>query len=568
MKNIFSKKNLNLFVGTLFIFGSTVQKVLAVDECVTLESAIKAFGDNDLVNNFNSQNYQNCCDYTEVTCSVINNEIHITGFKITNLNTFSSTGGESAAIDALSNLPYLTTLEISSSPFSKMPSNFDKLKNLKNLILSNNSYDGGLPEQVSRLSNLEKFDISKNYLNGNIPASYCQLKNLKHLILNGNRLTGTIPYCFKNLENLIELKLESNFDIEGYVPLIPNISSCNYQFTNLCSLKSSKCKTNISGCTEEKIKSTNTNNGNPDPNSGEFDNEVDTGNNKLSTLTSSYTDTSSKINDESDNIFNSFLRLFYTTLGLMILIPITIIVIIIIIIVCVVKKNEKNKKKRYNVLVANSNSQETTTETVNITYTQFVVGNTNNDSSSTQNEDDSTSNNPPPSSNVTANDAPPTPTSTYVQPPITSTPYMPQPVAGAAYVPQPIPTSYVAQPAYIPQPVPGAPYMPQPIPQPMPGYVPQASMPPVTPYPPAVPEPEIARCNNVLSLLDELNSPSSNKVDTLFFEMSDKWDRYGLKCPMMIHFFFNVHLFVLQTILISQHLDYGVFLAFQMAFYM
>jgi len=65
--------------------------------------------------------------------------------------------------------------------------------------------------------------------------------------------------------------------MKGYVPLIPNLKTCDYSLTDLCYLQSAQCtgfkQESIHGCTEKAIQETNYSNGNPDPESNEFEGE-------------------------------------------------------------------------------------------------------------------------------------------------------------------------------------------------------------------------------------------------------------------------------------------------------
>ncbi|OUM62227.1 hypothetical protein PIROE2DRAFT_11541, partial [Piromyces sp. E2] len=65
-------------------------------------------------------------------------------------------------------------------------------------------------------------------------------------------------------------------DLKGYVPLLSNIKTCDYSNTNLCNLKSSKCKSGSNNCIAKDIDETNEENGNPNPDSDVFDNESST----------------------------------------------------------------------------------------------------------------------------------------------------------------------------------------------------------------------------------------------------------------------------------------------------
>ncbi|ORX76939.1 L domain-like protein [Anaeromyces robustus] len=276
MELIFSIKFKIFIIVITLIFD----KVIA-DDCVFFEKALDTFSSkytNYVKDDFTNQNVSNCCDYRQVTCNTIDNEIHITGIDFDDLHIEPI---NPECITLLSNLKYLTTLKINNS--DNFPNDINKLTSLKTLKFNGIGLnDIEFPETISELTNLEVLDLSDNYhIKGKIPQSICNLKNLKTLNLEDCSIEGTIPYCFKDMTKLEELNLKSN-EIHGYVPLMPNIKSCNYEWTKVCYLKSTKCKmgTIISyhDCTKEDIESTNRENGNPNPNSNEFDNEIGSSN--------------------------------------------------------------------------------------------------------------------------------------------------------------------------------------------------------------------------------------------------------------------------------------------------
>jgi hypothetical protein len=273
-------KFLKIFLSTAILVGSVIaddQEVEKTDaniseDCKHLEAAINLLG-NDLKETYFSKKLSNCCEYNEIVCSEVDGQNHIVTIKFDNHKSFDKK--ESEAFDELSNLNYLTTLQMVNFMFSTgLPKSIGKFKKLENLILNHNTFHTDIPEEIGNIKSLVKIDLSFNYLTGNIPPSFATLENLKSLNLGNNRLEGPLPYYFKNLTNLQEMKLNGNIGLRGYVPLIPNISNCDYDLTNLCNLKSSKCSSAFFGCSMEMINQTNSENGNPFPNSDEFVKEV------------------------------------------------------------------------------------------------------------------------------------------------------------------------------------------------------------------------------------------------------------------------------------------------------
>jgi len=275
-------KILKILLSTAILVGSVIaddQEEAKADaniseDCKYLENAINLLG-NDLKKTYFNQKLSDCCGFNEIVCSEVDGQNHIVTIKFDNHKSFD--GKESEAIDELTNLNYLTTLQMVNFMFSTgLPKTIGKFKKLENLILNHNTFHTDIPEDIGNVKSLVKIDLSYNYLTGKIPPSFATLENLKSLNLGNNRLEGPLPYYFKNLTKLQDMKLNGNIGLRGYVPLIPNISTCDYDLTNLCNLKSSKCSSAFFGCSMEMINSTNSENGNPFPNSQEFINEVNT----------------------------------------------------------------------------------------------------------------------------------------------------------------------------------------------------------------------------------------------------------------------------------------------------
>jgi len=266
--SLLSKKCFCLIIASLLLFGMGIPRVMAND-CDPFARAIEFLGD-QIKKDF--LNADNCCSFSAVNCNSLN---HITKIKIKNYR--DDNADLDSAIKELSSLGYLESLELTNFITNEkhgIPKSLGNLKHLKTLIFSGNSLDfagSSIPEEISYLTQLVTLDLSNNDLQGSIPKSFGKLKNLKNLNLSKNNLSGTIPYDFKDLINLNELKLDYNTNIKGYVPLLSNLSNCGYNLTNLCYLPNAACKSTIKNCTSEDIKSTNSQNGSPYPNSENFE---------------------------------------------------------------------------------------------------------------------------------------------------------------------------------------------------------------------------------------------------------------------------------------------------------
>ncbi|ORX77269.1 L domain-like protein [Anaeromyces robustus] len=230
------------------------------NDCQILENAINKLKGKDDKNILNSQNsivnqdFNNCCQNNGISCEVIDN----------NNNNVTE-----MFFEELANLKYLYSLTIINS------------KNINYI-----------PENIGNLYSLKKLVISKSFLSGTIPKTIGKLENLTELNLNNNQLSGVIPNEFKNLNHLEKLDLSFNVNLDGYVPLLPNIKSCNYLGTELCNLKNSNCISNDVYCTTDEIKNANNINGisntdiNNDFNDNIFNKEVEDKNDKKESMLS------------------------------------------------------------------------------------------------------------------------------------------------------------------------------------------------------------------------------------------------------------------------------------------
>jgi len=204
---VFLKRNISYVLASLLLLGT---KVMASDnDCSTLKDVMQYLND-DLNNSFN---VDKCCEFNGVVC---NNNKEVTGLRFNNI--------------------------------PKIP---DARKALDN---------------ISLLKNLSFLDLADNKMGGLFPQQVCSMTNLKSLNLANNTFTGTVPYSCKDLQNLEQINLEGN-DLTGYLPYYPNLKGCSYKTSGLCNVVNAHCKSSAHDCTEEDIKNTNSQNGNPDSNS-------------------------------------------------------------------------------------------------------------------------------------------------------------------------------------------------------------------------------------------------------------------------------------------------------------
>jgi len=126
-------------------------------------------------------------------------------------------------------------------------------------------------EKIGNLKELTYLDLSNDNLGGNFPKEICGLTKLTNLNLSNNNLSGAIPYDCKALQNLQQLNLAGNKDLTGYVPILNNLKGCVYENTGLCYLPNANCRNSKNACTADQVKNTNAINGNPTPDTFEYE---------------------------------------------------------------------------------------------------------------------------------------------------------------------------------------------------------------------------------------------------------------------------------------------------------
>ncbi|CAI9103058.1 OLC1v1001486C1 [Oldenlandia corymbosa var. corymbosa] len=87
----------------------------------------------------------------------------------------------------------------------------DRLRNLNQVLLSDNKLNGVLPLELSYLNHLEVFSLNTNSLSGSLPVGIFNISSLSIISLEFNNLSGTLPsnMCGE-LSTLEELYLEDN----------------------------------------------------------------------------------------------------------------------------------------------------------------------------------------------------------------------------------------------------------------------------------------------------------------------------------------------------------------------
>merc|ERR1712238_315034 len=105
----------------------------------------------------------------------------------------------------------------------QIPDEITQLRQLFNLDLRNNLFDGTIPQDMGNMVSLATFTARNNKrrsspgLVGTIPASIGSMRGLVEFDVSDNRLTGQIPPEVANLEFLGKFIVSQN-NLVGSVP--------------------------------------------------------------------------------------------------------------------------------------------------------------------------------------------------------------------------------------------------------------------------------------------------------------------------------------------------------------
>ena len=107
--------------------------------------------------------------------------------------------------------------------FGFFPETLWDLTNLEKINLNDNSFSGvEFPSEFGKLTNLRELLLSRTNIKGTIPSELGSLTHLKNLEFYGNAIEGTIPSSFGNFTNLRRIDLFSN-SLEGPIDFISKI---------------------------------------------------------------------------------------------------------------------------------------------------------------------------------------------------------------------------------------------------------------------------------------------------------------------------------------------------------
>lgn len=131
-------------------------------------------------------------------------------FVVIFIKAFSSQAPKTE-IPTLNDAPFISkskVLDLSNQGLEKLPAYVLQRSDLEELNISNNKITGALPSEIQKLKNLKVLNASNNLMTG-VPAEVGQLSNLEVLDLSNNQLTG-LPNELANLKKLKVLNLSGN----------------------------------------------------------------------------------------------------------------------------------------------------------------------------------------------------------------------------------------------------------------------------------------------------------------------------------------------------------------------
>lgn len=137
----------------------------------------------------------------------------VSGIHVTRLGLSGSIN-----IEDLKDLPNLRTIRLDNNLLSGPLPPFFKLRGLRSLLLSNNSFSGEIANDFFKdTAQLKRVFLDHNRLSGKIPASLMQLTDIEELHIQGNHFSGEIPPLTDGNKSLKSLDLSNN-NLEGEIP--------------------------------------------------------------------------------------------------------------------------------------------------------------------------------------------------------------------------------------------------------------------------------------------------------------------------------------------------------------
>ncbi|XP_042035971.1 putative receptor-like protein kinase At3g47110 [Salvia splendens] len=91
-----------------------------------------------------------------------------------------------------------------------IPSEIGNLSSVLFIALGGNQLRGPIPPSIGNMKKLQRMGLYGNKLEGSIPNDVCRMNNLGELILDENMLAGSIPKCLGEVKSLREINLGYN----------------------------------------------------------------------------------------------------------------------------------------------------------------------------------------------------------------------------------------------------------------------------------------------------------------------------------------------------------------------
>ncbi|KAI7755138.1 hypothetical protein M8C21_026008, partial [Ambrosia artemisiifolia] len=147
---------------------------------------------------------------------------------------------EGSVLNSVSKLEMLSRLDLSGNRFNgSIGESLTKLNRLISIDLSHNFFTGLISRPViSSMKNMQIYlNISNNFLTGTIPNEFGKMEMVQAIDISNNNLSGGIPVAFQNCRNLQSLDLSGN-QLSGSVsdeifPTLNLLSNINFSRNQL-----------------------------------------------------------------------------------------------------------------------------------------------------------------------------------------------------------------------------------------------------------------------------------------------------------------------------------------------
>ncbi|KAL5753223.1 hypothetical protein ACOSQ2_023730 [Xanthoceras sorbifolium] len=205
-------QSIKLFLSLLFYFLYCFSPVISLngDSQVLIRVKSDQLHDSDgKLSNWVTTSDQSPCNWTGITCDAQNK--YVVGVDLSRLGISGGFPNGFCRIRTLRNL----TLTDNSFKGALSSQSLSPCSHLQVLELSSNEFNGELPDLSREFGSLHVLDLSNNNFSGDIPTSFGRFPALKVLNLGGNSLSGSLPSFLSNLSELTRLEL-------GYNPFKPS----------------------------------------------------------------------------------------------------------------------------------------------------------------------------------------------------------------------------------------------------------------------------------------------------------------------------------------------------------